>query len=212
MSFDYLFKCILIGNTSVGKSSILLRFMENKFVDLHDITIGVEFHSKLIPIKDKIMRINLWDTAGQESFKSITKSYYRSASAVILVFDVTDEFSFYKLDDWMRDINEMTYDPVIVLIGNKTDLVEQRKVSYDIALQYAEDNGMHYAEVSAKDHKKNIDEIFELVAKDILTKIENGKIDCQKAVYGVVPGPRIDKKHSSTHLTASGTANINRCC
>ncbi len=207
MSFDYLFKCILIGNGNVGKSSIMLKYLENRFDNMHDITIGVEFGSKMIHINDKILKIHAWDTAGQECFRSITKSYYRNASAIILVFDVTDENSFYNLDNWMKDVSQLTYNPVIVLVGNKTDLVLRRKISQDVALQYANDNGMHYCEVSAKDQKNKIDEIFELIAKEILTKIENMQIDPMNQIHGVVLGQRVHH-----NLNSFENKTKNKCC
>lgn len=96
----------------------------------------------------------------------------------------------------MKDVNEITHDPVIVLVGNKTDLIKQRKVSYETALQYAEKNSMHYFEVSAKDQKKSIDGIFELMAEEILARIEKGKIDCQNPIYGVSSINKINKNQS----------------
>lgn len=213
MSFDYLFKCILIGNSSVGKSSILLKYLQNKFNNMHDITIGVEFGTRMIHVKNKILKIHAWDTAGQECFKSITKSYYRNASAIILVFDVTDENSFENLDNWMKDVDQMTTNPVAVLIGNKIDLSLHRKISHEVATQYAIDRGMHYYEISAKDQKGNIDEIFELIANEILTKIENGQIDCLNPVYGVIPGHKSDKLSIDIDPLQSSYSNpFTKCC
>lgn len=191
-----------------------MRYLDNKFNSLHDVTIGVEFGSRMIHVKDKILKIHAWDTAGQECFKSITKSYYRNASAIVVVFDVTNENSFNNLDNWMKDVYEMTYDPVVILVGNKTDLESHRKIPREVASQYASDNGMYYREVSAKDQKDKIDDIFEIIAKEILTKIENGQIDCLKGIHGVSQGPRSGIHNPMINYTSDVyyPKPKNKCC
>jgi small GTP-binding protein len=190
MSFDYMFKCVLVGNSNVGKSSLMNVFLNNKFDANHEITIGVEFGSKLINAGDQMMKINLWDTAGQECFRSITKSYYRGSCACILVFDVTNENSFDKLDQWIKDIEAMTNDTILVLVGNKNDLGFNRKITYQTASQYAEDHGMHYFEMSAKNQKSDIDHMFKFIAQTLLTKIELGKIDPMNTDQSIIKGSR----------------------
>jgi Ras-related protein Rab-2A len=100
-SYSYLFKYIVIGDTSVGKSCLLLQFLEKKFKFDHDTTIGVEFGSKIITVKDKHIKLQIWDTAGQETFKSITRSYYRGSIGVILVYDITNRDSFNNISKWL---------------------------------------------------------------------------------------------------------------
>ena len=100
-SYSYLFKYIVIGDTSVGKSCLLLQFLEKKFKFDHDTTIGVEFGSKIINVKDKQIKLQIWDTAGQETFKSITRSYYRGSIGVVLVYDITNRDSFNNVSKWL---------------------------------------------------------------------------------------------------------------
>lgn len=121
--YSFLFKYIIIGDTSVGKSCILLQFLEKKFKFDHDTTIGVEFGSKIITVNDKQLKLQIWDTAGQETFKSITRSYYRGSIGVILVYDITNRESFNNISRWLDETKSYANDKVVVmLVGNKTDL------------------------------------------------------------------------------------------
>lgn len=177
MSYDYLFNCLTLGNQKVGKTSILSKCFDNNFYSSYK-----DFFTKIIREKGKNVKIMAWDPM---NIRPIMGSHYRFKCAVILVFDLTDEQSFNQLDNWMDDIKMcMDNDPLIILIGNKVDLVEQRKVSYESAKQYGESNSMHYIEVSAKNDKKKIDEIFELIVKLILIKLEENKIDR----HGIIKG------------------------
>jgi Ras-related protein Rab-2A len=122
-SYSYLFKYIVIGDTSVGKSCLLLQFLEKKFKFDHDTTIGVEFGSKIINVKDKHIKLQIWDTAGQETFKSITRSYYRGSIGVILVYDITNRDSFNNISKWLDETKSYANDKItVMLVANKTDL------------------------------------------------------------------------------------------
>lgn len=122
-SYSYLFKYIVIGDTSVGKSCLLLQFLEKKFKFDHDTTIGVEFGSKIINVKDKQIKLQIWDTAGQETFKSITRSYYRGSIGVILVYDITNRDSFNNVSKWLDETKSYANDKItVMLVANKTDL------------------------------------------------------------------------------------------
>lgn len=101
MSYSYLFKYIIIGDTGVGKSCLLLQFIDSKFKDKFEVTIGVEFGARMITVDDKNIKLQIWDTAGQEAFKSITRSYYRSAAGGLLVYDITKLDSFNNLQNWV---------------------------------------------------------------------------------------------------------------
>merc|ERR1712066_940409 len=132
MSYSYLFKYIIIGDTGVGKSCLLLQFTDKRFQPVHDLTIGVEFGARMITIDGKAIKLQIWDTAGQESFKSITRSYYRGAIGALLVYDVTRRETFNHLEYWLKEAREHDRDGrmVIMLIGNKCDLAAtQREVS-----------------------------------------------------------------------------------
>lgn len=173
MTYQYLFKFIIIGNTGTGKSSLLTQFTDRRFNPIHDLTIGVEFGAKTITIKgpdDKKYEIKLqiWDTAGQESFKSITRSYYRDAAGVMLVFDISKRDTFQQLTRWIEDIATFSgEDANIILIGNKTDLEHKRKVTTQEAIEFAKTHNIKYIETSAKNYDKTY-ESFEILAKEVL--------------------------------------------
>ena len=128
--FDYAFKFILVGDTGVGKTSLIGRFVSGHFNADHQFTVGVEFASKSVVINGKCIKLQIWDTAGQEEFKAVTRSYYRSSAAALVVFDTTRKDSFRNVARWVEDIrNNGKKDAVLVLIGNKIDLVHERMVS-----------------------------------------------------------------------------------
>merc|ERR1711972_1285854 len=129
MSYSYLFKYIIIGDTGVGKSCLLLQFTDKRFQPVHDLTIGVEFGARMITIDGKQIKLQIWDTAGQESFRSITRSYYRGAAGALLVYDITRRETFNHLTTWLDDARQhSSSNMVIMLIGNKCDL-ERREVT-----------------------------------------------------------------------------------
>ena len=123
-SYAYVFKYIIVGDSSVGKSCLLLQFTDQRFKAAHDLTIGVEFGSRTVPIDSQSnVKLQIWDTAGQESFRSITRSYYRGAICALLVYDVTRRETFQNLVRWMEEMLEHAYQRMtIVLVGNKKDL------------------------------------------------------------------------------------------
>jgi len=123
MNYDYIFKFIIIGDSGVGKSCIVQRFLENKFSDDQENTIGVEFGTKVMDVKDKQIKLQIWDTAGQEAFQSITRSYYRSSAGALVVFDLTNRASFENCVKWLEEVsNHGNPEMVITLLGNKCDL------------------------------------------------------------------------------------------
>ncbi|CAG9310845.1 unnamed protein product [Blepharisma stoltei] len=140
MEEELLFRVIIVGDSGVGKSCLLLRFSENTFNEQHTVTIGVEFGTKLVKINNQQVKLQIWDTAGQESFRSITRSFYRRADGVLLVYDVNSKESFEGLSYWLGEIRQhATSDIVIFLVGNQVDLTESensREVSQDDANAY----------------------------------------------------------------------------
>jgi len=176
-SYDYRFKYILVGPSGVGKSSLLLQFTDQRFDPTHDMTIGVEFGARLITLGNQIIKIQIWDTAGQESFKSITRSYYHGAYAALLVYDITSKDSFKYLQGWLEDINSNAgRDMVIVLVGNKADLKEKREISTEEGQQFARDNHIDcFIETSAKTGDK-VEEAFRATSQKILDKIDHGEL------------------------------------
>ena len=180
-SYDYLFKIIMIGDASVGKSNLLLRYTKNTFNEDQKATIGVEFQTKSIKKDDgKILKAQLWDTAGQEKYKSLVSAYYRGAVGVCVVFDVTNFESFRSVSSWLKEVKKSCNpNTVILLIGNKCDLEENRVVrSADVA-KYAQEHQLAYVETSAK-LSLNVDSAFEMIIDEIYRVLKtNGQLDNQ---------------------------------
>ncbi|CAD5122173.1 DgyrCDS10619 [Dimorphilus gyrociliatus] len=174
--FDYLFKIVLIGDAGVGKTCIVQRFKSGLFMEQYGSTIGVDFTMKTIVIDDKKIKLQIWDTAGQERFKTITQSYYRSAHAVLLVYDITKEKSFENIEKWLEDVRKYTGNNVLkVLIGNKCDLEQARRISTEKAKLFSEKYNMFsMIEVSAKDCC-NINESFINLTKELVSLHSDSK-------------------------------------
>ena len=154
-SYHYLFKFIVIGDTGVGKSCVVLQFIENKTRTTHDVTIGVEFGAKTIPVKEKNIKLQIWDTAGQENFRSITRSYYRSAIGALLVYDITRKDTFLHVKNWLEEVKANGNPHMeILLVGNKNDLEEERVVSYEEGEKMAKNHGLNFIEINSKDYHK----------------------------------------------------------
>jgi Ras-related protein Rab-1A len=171
--YDYLFKVLLLGDSDVGKSSLILRYTEETFNSKLVNSIGVDFKMKKREIDGKVIKVQIWDTAGHERFRSITYSYYRGANAIIIVFDLSDKKSFISITEWLKQIEKHAKENVFkFLVGNKSDLVEQRKVSYDEAKQYADEHELPYIETSAKEGI-NINELFDSSIKSFLNNSNN---------------------------------------
>lgn len=188
MSYQYLFKYIIIGDTGVGKSCLLLQFTDKRFQPVHDLTIGVEFGARMINIASKPVKLQIWDTAGQESFRSITRSYYRGAAGALLVYDITRRETFNHLASWLEDARQhASANMVIMLIGNKCDLAHRRAVSTEEGAQFAKENGLIFMETSAKT-AQNVEEAFINTAAKIHQKIEEGVIDVSNESCGIKLG------------------------
>lgn len=169
--FDYLFKILLIGDSSVGKTSILLRYIDNTYSGEFQATIGVDFKVSTVKINSKVIKLQLWDTAGQDRFKNIVASYYRGAQGIFIVYDVTNRISFTNVTKWYQEtINYLPETTVRFLIGNKCDMNSPfRVVSHEEASNLANSLGIEYLETSAK-NSINVGDIFNQMAKTILTK------------------------------------------
>ena len=169
---QYLFKYIIIGDTGVGKSCLLLQFTDKRFQPLHDLTIGVEFGTRFHTLEGDVIKLQMWDTAGQESFRSITRSFYRGAAGALLVYDITRRDTFHHLTRWLEDTRSSgNSNLVIMLIGNKSDLSHRRQVSYEEGAKFAKDNGLIFLETSAKT-AANVDAAFLDTAKKIYQNIQ----------------------------------------
>lgn len=194
--YAYLFKYIIIGDSAVGKSCLLLQFTDKRFQPVHDLTIGVEFGARMITIDGKQIKLQIWDTAGQESFRSITRSYYRGAAGALLVYDITRRDTFNHLTTWLDDARQHSNsNMVIMLIGNKTDQESKRAVTKEEGEQFAMDHGLIFMETSAKT-STNVEEAFIQTAKEIYEKIQQGVFDIKNESNGIKIGPQ--------HVGASG--------
>ena len=204
--YDYLFKMVLVGNSSVGKTCLFLQYADNVFNESFMPTIGVDFRIKSMEIDSSYVKMQIWDTAGQERFKTITSSYYKGAHGLIVVFDLTDRQSFLDLENWLLEIEKHASDRVVkLLIGNKLDLEGARTVSYEEAVNFSKCNGMSYLETSAK-NGKNVNEAFNLMARNIkeyMSKFGNGEKET----------PYEDTPKSKTMTIKEGTpVNEKKCC
>ena len=174
----------------------MLQFTDNKFRYQHELTIGVEFGAKTIDINGKSIKIQIWDTAGQEAFQAITRTYYKGAIGALLVYDITRRETFTHVTKWLDDVRTNSSKNVtVILIGNKKDLEDKRQVSYEEGEAFAKENGLMFLETSAKT-AYNVVEAFNLSAQCILNNIERTGIDptitsninLNKGMEGVNPG------------------------
>ena len=200
MNFDYLFKYIIIGDAAVGKSNLLLRYTHGQFKPEYQLTIGVEFGAKNITISNKTYRIQIWDTAGQENFRSITRAYYKNSACALVVYDITNRESFDNVSTWIEDCRNQSPQTIfMVLVGNKTDLEleNKRAVSFEEGQELAEKNKMMFFETSAKSGK-NVDDIFYRSAETIAKRIEENFYDLENESCGIKPG--IMKKKQEVNI------------
>ena len=188
VNFDYLLKYIIIGDAAVGKSNLLLRYVHGQFKPEYQLTIGVEFGAKNIEISSKLFRIQIWDTAGQENFRSITRAYYKNSVCALVVYDISSRDSFNNVMSWIEDCKNQSPKTIfMVLVGNKCDLEDKRQVSYEEGKELADKNQLLFFESSAKDGI-NVDEIFLNSATEIAKKIEQGYYDLESDTCGIKKG------------------------
>ncbi len=186
-SYEFLFKLILIGDSSVGKSNILLQYLKGQFDPNSKATVGVEFGTKNIEINNKKIKIQIWDTAGQERYRSITSAYYRGAKGAFIVYDITRKTTFDNIDRWVADLKANGDDNIsIVLIGNKLDLEDKREVQKDEGVKKSEEFKTAFMETSALNGDnidKAFDELIEQIYQNNCSMIDDGvNVDFEKGV------------------------------
>ena len=210
--YNYLFKYIIIGDSAVGKSNILLRYIHERFNEEFQSTIGVEFGAKNIEINNKICRVQIWDTAGQESFRSITRAYYKNSVCACVVYDITNRNSFQNVQLWIDDCKKQTPKTVLlVLIGNKLDLESKREISYEEGRSFAIDNNMLFFETSAKTGE-NIEELFNKSAQTIVENIDKGLYDLTNDTSGIKIGSSSGNIVLNKDNAADKKNNSGYCC
>ena len=172
MAAKYIIKILTLGDTMVGKSSIVLRFSEDKFDDNQFATIGIDFKTKYIKMGDYSVKVLIWDTAGQEKFQNIAKQYYKGANGVLLIYDICNKKSFERVEFWLKELKENNKidELYICLVGNKIDMEDKREISTEKGEQYAKDNNISFLEVSAKSGK-GITELFNKAIKGSMDKV-----------------------------------------
>ncbi|KAI1323813.1 P-loop containing nucleoside triphosphate hydrolase protein [Xylariaceae sp. FL0255] len=252
--WNYIAKLVCIGDSGCGKSSLTIRLCEGRFSPQHDVTIGVEFGSRIVPVgpphskqsstnttlqqtlpsteasssskspadqEQKHMKLSLWDTAGQEIYKSVTRSYFRGASGALLVFDITRRSTFIHATDWLNDLRAIAEpDIVVILVGNKLDCVQngagdedKREVTFSEAQEWAQKNGvLQYVETSAKSGE-NVEAAFTRIAERIFERIMAGKYDLNDRRSGVKgPGPGTTNGRSVNLSSASSKGSVTGGC
>ena len=204
--FDYLLKYIIIGDASVGKSNLLLRYVYSTFNQEYQLTIGVEFGEKTEILNGKGYRIQIWDTAGQEQFRSITRTYYKNSVCAIVVYDITRRETFDNVMTWIEDCKNNSPKTVfIVLVGNKSDLEDERQVTTEEGEEFATKYGLLFLETSAKT-KKNVNEIFTKSVELISQRIEKNYYDTTNEESG------IKQTNKSTKLSKEKKQKKKGCC
>jgi len=161
------FKVVLLGESAVGKSSLVLRFVKREFHEFQESTIGAAFLTQTIQIDDTTVKFEIWDTAGQERYHSLAPMYYRGAQAAIVVYDISNKETFQKAQTWIKELQrQASPNIVIALAGNKLDLANKRAVTYEEAKAYADESSLLFMETSAKT-AANVMDIFTSIAKKL---------------------------------------------
>ena len=212
INYDYLLKYIIIGDAAVGKSNLLLRFAQGDFKTEYQLTIGVEFGAKNIDLNNKKFRLQIWDTAGQENYRSITRAYYKNSVCAILVYDISNRESFEHISNWVEDCMSQSPKTVfMVLVGNKSDLNEYRQVTFEEGQEMAKNYKMMFFETSAKTGE-NVEKIFFDSATEIQNKINQGYYDLESDVCGIKKGLNPGSSGSPVIINNNQNGERKLCC
>ena len=176
-NYDLIFKIVLIGDSGVGKTNILSRYINNEFSLATQSTVGVEFGSKILKKNGKVIKLQIWDTAGQERYKSITSAYYKGSKGAFVVYDITRKTTYDNIDKWIGELKTNgSEDVLIMLVGNKSDLEEKREVITEEVEKKAKEQKLAFCETSAL-NGKNVEYAFENLINEIFKKVEKDKIN-----------------------------------
>lgn len=196
MSYAFLAKCVIVGETGVGKSCLLLQFAEKRFREDHCATIGAEFGTRLVSVDENKIKLQIWDMAGQESFRTSMRAYCHGAVGALLVYDARRSGTFASLTGWLEELRQHSGAALaVVLVGNKCDL-EHCEVSHEQGLEFAQQNGLTFLETSAKT-AHNVEEAFVQMARRLFEQVQSnsvahdlggsGQVLCMKVEGGGVP-------------------------
>ena len=202
--YDFLFKLIIVGDSNVGKTNIMSKYIHNQFNYTSKATIGVEFGTKIVKIDNKKIKAQIWDTAGQERYKSITSAYYKGAKGALIVYDITNKYTFESVDKWVQDLNSFgDKNLTLLLVGNKSDLEDKRQITKEEGEEKAKSFNLGFIETSACSGD-NIDQAFDIMLKEVLKKyiVENDINDEFEASGG--KNIELDKKGNKSKKR--------RCC
>jgi Ras-related protein Rab-11A len=206
INYDYLFKIALIGDSSTGKTSILLRFVDDFFSEDTKSTIGIDFKFVSLELEPNIYgKMQIWDTCGSERFKSLTTSFIKSCKAFILVFDLTRPNTFKNIEQWIKTINENTSPQYMILIGNKNDLVKERQVKKESVINYCKEKLFNYMEISAKSNN-NIEKMFKEVAYQLYNLVKKNKTAKTISNSGEFTNIKVKNENNSNQKKGGG------CC
>lgn len=191
---DFLFKLLLIGDSGVGKSCLLLRFADDTYTESYISTIGVDFKIRTIELEGKMIKLQIWDTAGQERFRTITSSYYRGAHGIIVVYDVTDNESFNNVKQWLHEIDRYASENVNkLLVGNKSDLSSKRAVTFEQGKEFADSLGIEFVETSAK-NATNVEKAFIQMSSQIKARMKSQPTAEKSKGTKLAPGQSVGNK------------------
>jgi Ras-related protein Rab-6A len=208
------YKMIFVGDQSTGKSCILNRFANNQFDEQYQATIGLDFQSKNVIIKDQDVRLLLYDTAGQEKFRSLIPMYIRESHIVLFVYDITRKESFENIPKWFSDVLDIkSNETVFVLVGNKIDLESERQISYEEGEDFAQKNNMYFFETSAKTGK-NIENLFLKSVKTINERIQEDFYDLKTGNCGIKVGNAVNTDNIvlNKETVTKEDNNGGKCC
>ena len=208
-NYDLIFKIVLIGDSGVGKTNILSRYINNEFSLATQSTVGVEFGSKIIKKNGKVIKLQIWDTAGQERYKSITSAYYKGSKGAFVVYDITRKTTYDNIDKWIGELKTNgSEDVLIMLVGNKSDLEEKREVITEEVEKKAQEQKLAFCETSAL-NGKNVEYAFENLINEILKKVEKEKINEAKQLS---ESKAITLETADRKLNEKNNKKKKKCC
>ena len=211
IGYNYQLRVILIGDSTVGKTSLLHEFKQDSTGGLdYSLTLGVDYYAKVLNVGQQIIKLQVWDTAGQERFRSIVRSYFRNAVGGLLIFDTTSRSSFESLDGWLQEasVSDPSHELVFILVGNKCDLKESRQVSKAEGMSYAKQHHMAYIETSAKTGL-NVTEAFDSLVRTIMTLIDSSKIQMNRVSWDGVKEGEVIPTSILTSYSESVVCEVN---